>query len=79
MTENYEQSGMCLTCMEDIADFKSGMPCCLHKMHAGEVVLTDNIAGYSFPVKVLHGCFSMSLLQSRLFSLFSVSGYYFSF
>lgn len=53
--ENCEQRGVCLTYMEDTADFKSGMPCCLHKMHAGEVSLTDNITGYFFPVKVLCG------------------------
>lgn len=53
--ENYEQSEVCLTCMEDTADFRSGMLCCLRKMHAGEVTLTDNITGYFSPVKVLHG------------------------
>lgn len=45
MTENYEQSRVCLTCMEDTADLKSGMPYCSCKMHAGEVTLTNDITG----------------------------------
>lgn len=53
--ENYEQRGVCLTCMGDTADFQRGMPCGLHKMHAGEDTLTDNITGFFFPLEVLHG------------------------
>lgn len=53
--ENYEQRGVCLTCMEDAADFKRAMACGLHKMHVGEDMLTDNITGFFFPVEILHG------------------------